>query len=75
MGTHHQSCLESVNKLRKNSAILISKRIDLASNIIKLSKNREIAITLGRKRTLLENNQSIKANLDVIDRYIVKNNS
>ena len=72
MGMHFQSCLESVNKLKKNSAIVISERNNLAANIIKLSKNREFAVNLGRnaKRTLSENDQSLKANLDVIDRYI-----
>lgn len=72
MGEYFQSCSDTVNKLKKNKAILISSKDKLKDNILKLYKNKNFAEMLGQnaKNTIKQNSESLKNNLKILEQYI-----
>lgn len=72
MGEFYSSCLDSVNKLKQNDAILISSKEELLDNILKIVQNADYRSILGRKakKTLQQNSNSLKENLKIIERII-----
>ena len=72
MGEFYGSCLDSVNKLKQNDAIIISAKDELLNNILKIAQNTDYRLTLGKnaKKTLQQNSDSLKKNLEIIERYI-----
>ena len=72
MGEYYSSCIDSVNKLEKNEAIIISTKDELLQNILKIAQNPDYCFTLGRnaKKTLQQNADSLKKNLKIIERFI-----
>ncbi len=72
MGEYYSSCIDSVNKLEKNEAIIISTKDELLQNILKIAQNPDYCFTLGRnaKKTLQQNSDSLKENIKVIERFI-----
>jgi len=72
MGEYYSSCLDSVNKLKQNDAIIISGKDELLQNILKIAQNADYRSFLGRnaKKTLQQNSASLKKNLKIIERFI-----
>ena len=72
MGEYYSSCLDSVNKLKQNDAIIISSKDELLQNILKIAQNPDYRLILGEnaKKTLQQNSDSLKKNLEIIERYI-----
>jgi len=72
MGEFYSSCLDSVNKLKQNDAIVISSKEKLPDNILKIAQKPDYRSNLGRnaKKTLQQNSASLKKNLKIIERFI-----
>lgn len=72
MGEFYSSCIDSVNKLKQNEAIIISSKNELQNNILKITQNPDYRSNLGinAKKTLQQNSDSLKKNLEIIERYI-----
>ena len=72
MGEYFQSCSDTVNKLKKNKAILISSKEKLKDNILKLYKDKKFAEMMGKnaKNTLKQNADSLKNNMRILEQYI-----
>jgi len=72
MGEFYSSCLDSVNKLKQNDAIIISSKDELPDNILKIAQNADYRLILGKnaKKTLQQNSDSLKKNLEIIERII-----
>ncbi|MDY6914895.1 MAG: glycosyltransferase N-terminal domain-containing protein [Candidatus Cloacimonadota bacterium] len=62
MGPYYSSCQDSVNKLQKNEAIVISDPKNLKNDIISLFYNEEIRKKLGKraKKTMQENSDNLQ---------------
>ncbi len=69
MGEYYSSCLDSVNKLKQNDAIIISSKDELLKNILEIAQNPDYRSILGRnaKKTLQQNSDSLKKNLKIIE--------
>lgn len=72
MGEFYSSCLDSVNKLKQNDAIIISSKEELTKNILKITQNPDYRSNLSRnaKKTLQQNSDSLKKNLKIIERFM-----
>ena len=72
MGEFYSSCLDSVNKLKQNDAIIISSKNELLQNILKIAQNSDYRSILGRnaKKTLQQNSDSLKKNMKIIERFM-----
>ena len=65
IGNYHSSCRHIVKTLLENSALLVSSREQLLTDIIQLYKQKELRITLGKnaRKTIDENSYSVQENL------------
>jgi 3-deoxy-D-manno-octulosonic-acid transferase len=72
MGKYHQSCRDSVEKLLEENAIIISDKKKLLEDLRQLSNDIDKARKLGEnaKLTLTKNSESLKRNLDIIERIM-----
>ena len=70
IGKYHNSCRDSVEKLLQEEAIVISDQKKLVNDLLDLFQNEEKAKKMGLKAklTLTKNSQSIKYNLEMIER-------
>jgi len=75
MGEFYSSCLDSVNKLKQNDAIVISSKEKLPDNILKIAQKPDYRSNLGRnaKKTLQQNSASLKKNLKIIFQNVFPN--
>ena len=72
IGNYHYSCRDSVDRLKENYGIVISKKDKLLDDLLKIYDDIRFAADLGAnaKRTLDLNSDSLSLNLQVIDGYI-----
>ncbi|MCK5052546.1 MAG: 3-deoxy-D-manno-octulosonic acid transferase, partial [Candidatus Cloacimonetes bacterium] len=72
MGEYYSSCLDSVNKLKQNDAIIIPSKNELLQNILKIAQNPDYLSILNNnaKKTLQQNCDSLKKNLKIIERFM-----
>ena len=72
MGEYYSSCLDSVNKLKQNDAIIILSKNELLQNILKIAQNPDYLSILNNnaKKTLQQNCDSLKKNLKIIERFM-----
>lgn len=72
MGPDFSSCQDSVSRLRKNKAILISNPQQLASDIIRLYQNPALRNKMGEgaKKVLTENAAALSLHLMEIEKFI-----
>lgn len=76
IGNYHHSCRDSVERLSENYGIVVSNRSHLAEDILQIASDQRYAQNLGKsaKRTLELNSDSLKKNLEILDKYLKKVN-
>ncbi len=74
IGNYHSSCRHVVQTLLENSAVLVSSREELLSDILRLYHNTELRITLGKnaRKTIEENSNTVELNLEFISSILKK---
>jgi 3-deoxy-D-manno-octulosonic-acid transferase len=72
MGKYYDSCRDSVEKLKQEEAIIISDKKNLAKDLLILFRDEEKTKKMGLKAklTLTKNSQSLKNNLEMIERVL-----
>lgn len=72
MGKYHSSCRDSVEKLQKEQAIVISDKKNLTNDLLEMVRDKEKAKKMGLKAklTLTKNSESLKNNLEIIERVM-----
>ena len=72
MGSYYSSCLDSVQQLKQQNAILISSADNLARDITNLAENQELRSNMGRaaKAVLSLNAESLDKHLEMISHWM-----
>ena len=74
IGKYHDSCRDSVDRLQENDGIIISDRKKLIEDILMIANDKKFAKQMGEnaKKTLQINSDSLKINLEILEKYINK---
>ncbi len=72
IGNYHHSCRDSVQRLKENYGIVVSRQNSLKDDILKIYSDEQFARNLGdcARRTLKMNSDSLKLNLNILDELI-----
>ncbi len=72
IGKYHTSCRDSVDRLKEHDGIIVSDRKKIIEDILKIAQDKSFAKQLGEnaKKTLQLNSDSLKMNLEILEKYI-----